>query len=230
MPSAVAVPRATPETDPSQDFVRAMPGPVLLFAPDLSLAYASAPAALLKDAIACDGEAATAIRQAAAEAQATRAAAQGRVELTHEEARRVFDLTAVPVASGRVVVLARDVSFETNMRAALIESRQRYKDLVDIASDFAWETGPDGRFAFVSGGGAMGYAAEALVGSRPADLLVDPEAAAGTLPFAATNVVTESEIWLRDAAGARRPASWPRRRPCTMPAAPGAAPAASAAT
>ena len=38
-------------------------------------------------------------------------------------------------------VLTRDASLEISLKAALKESRQRYKDLVEVSSDVAWETG-----------------------------------------------------------------------------------------
>ena len=77
-----------------------------------------------------------------------------------------FDVAILPWGDGAsVLVLARDITLERSLRAALIESRQRYKDLVEAASDFAWETDAQGRFTFVSSGGALGYSAAELVGA-----------------------------------------------------------------
>ena len=58
----------------------------------------------------------------------------------------ILDLVSLPTENAQMVVLARDVTLERNLRAALVESRQRYKDLVEISSDFAWEIGVDGHF------------------------------------------------------------------------------------
>jgi hypothetical protein len=70
-------------------------------------------------------------------------------------------------------VLARREALDRNLREALVDSRRRYKDLVEVSSDFAWEIGADGAFVFVSPGGALGWQASDLVGQRPQDFLVD---------------------------------------------------------
>ncbi len=66
-------------------------------------------------------------------------------------------------------------SLDQELQQALIESRQRYKDLVEISSDFAWETDTEGRFVFVSPRGALGWHADDLSGRDAATFLVDPE-------------------------------------------------------
>ncbi|HEY4136129.1 MAG TPA: sensor domain-containing diguanylate cyclase [Alphaproteobacteria bacterium] len=92
-----------------------------------------------------------------------------------------------------------DDSFDRSLQAALIESRQRYKDLVDIAGDFAWETDAAGVFVFVSPRGALGYRAADLIGRRAAELLEDAEDAAA---FAAREPLENLQLWLRRADGA----------------------------
>jgi len=115
---------------------------------------------------------------------------------------RAFDVVVLPWASGTVaLLLGRDVTLERSLRAALVESRQRYKDLVEISNDFAWETDSEGRFVFVSPRGALGYAATELVGRSAHDLLLD-DAASETSPFTARMMVEEAELWVRSAAGA----------------------------
>ncbi len=120
-------------------------------------------------------------------------------------AERAFDVVVLPWADGTVaLLLGRDVTLERSLRAALVESRQRYKDLVEISNDFAWETDAEGRFVFVSPRGALGYAATELVG-RPAGTLLlanDPEGdGAETSPFTAKAMIEEAEIWVHNAAG-----------------------------
>ncbi|HET6159008.1 MAG TPA: diguanylate cyclase [Dongiaceae bacterium] len=61
------------------------------------------------------------------------------------------------------------------LRAALIESRQRMKELLDLSCDFAWETDSNGLFSFVTAGGALGHETLDLLGSDPADLMLSPE-------------------------------------------------------
>ncbi|MFC7333758.1 sensor domain-containing diguanylate cyclase [Rhodocista pekingensis] len=112
----------------------------------------------------------------------------------------VVEFAAVPLPDGEVLLLGRDVTLERRLRHALTESRQRYKDLVDISSDFAWETGPDGRFAFVSPAGAIGYRAEELLGRHPADLVL-PDFADQPLPFDTRVPIERTEVWLRDRSG-----------------------------
>ncbi len=122
---------------------------------------------------------------------------------------RAYDVVVLPWADSTVaLLLGRDVTLERSLRAALVESRQRYKDLVEISNDFAWETDAAGRFVFVSPRGALGYPATELVGRSARELLLDPElerpagaAAAEASPFMAKATVEEAEIWVRDAQG-----------------------------
>lgn len=109
----------------------------------------------------------------------------------------IIDLTVVPKAAGdALLVLARDVTMEHNLRPALIESRQRYKDLVEVSSDFAWEVGPDGAFVFVSSQSALGYAADELIGLRPVELVLDA-AAYRPFPFESDQPLDGVELWMR---------------------------------
>jgi len=94
------------------------------------------------------------------------------------------------------LVLLRDVTVEHNLRSALIESRQRYKDLVEINSDFTWEVRADGSFAFVSPRGAMGYAAKEIVGTEAALLLADTDDRT-PVPFVSKKPLDNVETWLR---------------------------------
>ena len=111
------------------------------------------------------------------------------------------ELSPIPLDNGCVLLLGRDVTLERNLRSALVESRQRYKDLVEISSDFAWETGPDGRFAFVSPKGALGYSPDELVGRHPSDFVLHKGPTSGIAVFAATYPVNDTEVWMRAADG-----------------------------
>lgn len=112
----------------------------------------------------------------------------------------VVEWSAVPLADGGVLLLARDATLERQLRHTLTESRQRYKDLVEASSDFAWETGSDGRFVFVTPKGALGYGADALIGRHPRELCVD-EWGDLPLPFDTQRPVDQSELWLKGADG-----------------------------
>lgn len=112
---------------------------------------------------------------------------------------QAFDVAVLPWVEGAaVLLLGRDVTLERSLRAALVESRQRYKDLVEISADFAWETDADGDFTFVSPRGALGFAASELAGIAAKSLLIDQETPS---PFSVTMPVNEQECWVRDAEG-----------------------------
>ena len=114
-----------------------------------------------------------------------------------------WTLAAMPAQgtqAGYALLLGRDATLERQMRQALSESRQRYKDLVEVSSDFAWETSADGRFVFVSPGGALGYRADELVGRNHRELIL-PELSDDQVPFTAPRPVTRTEVWLRAADG-----------------------------
>ncbi len=113
----------------------------------------------------------------------------------------LVEVTVTPAAAdGTLLVLLRDRTIEHNLRAVLVESRQRFKDLVEISSDFAWEVGPDGAFAFVSPRGALGYQAAELVGRRPGEFVLDAEEYS-PLPFYCDRPLDEVELWMRRADG-----------------------------
>lgn len=108
----------------------------------------------------------------------------------------VVEFTTVLLPRGIVACLGRDVTLERRLRHALTESRQRYKDLVDVSSDFAWEVGPDGRFVFVSSAGAIGYHPDDLIGRHPSEFVLS-DFADQPLPFDTAVGIERTEVWLR---------------------------------
>lgn len=94
-------------------------------------------------------------------------------------------------------ISAKAAGARTALETALIESRARYKALVELTCDFAWETGPDGTFVFVSPQGALGYEAAELVGRRPETFAGAPRAADEPSPFAARAPVAAATVWWR---------------------------------
>jgi diguanylate cyclase (GGDEF)-like protein/PAS domain S-box-containing protein len=118
-----------------------------------------------------------------------------------EEIGQALDLVALPWAEGAaVLLLGRDITLERSLRSALIDSRQRYKDLVEASSDFAWEVDAAGRFTFVSPRGALGYTASELVGQSVRDFLMETDEAESS-PFTTRMPVDQVEVWFRDADG-----------------------------
>ena len=114
----------------------------------------------------------------------------------------VVEWAAVPLGDGGTLLLGRDATLERQLRHTLTESRRRYKDLVEVSSDFAWETGPDGRFVFVTTKGALGYGPEALIGRDPREMAVE-EWEDLQLPFDARRPVDQAELWLKRADGSQ---------------------------
>jgi diguanylate cyclase (GGDEF)-like protein/PAS domain S-box-containing protein len=101
--------------------------------------------------------------------------------------------------AGALVLIATNPA-ESAMRRALIESRQRYRDLVEISSDFIWETDRHGRFVFMSGAGALGHSTRDMLGRHSSDFVVD----ASPLPFPvfqAREPVVQTDVWLHRADG-----------------------------
>ena len=99
------------------------------------------------------------------------------------------ELPAAPAAAGLDPALGR----------VLLESRQRWRDLVDLAADFAFETDATGRFSFVAPDPALGWPA-ALLLEQPAErLLADPTG--GFDPFHPTGPLRGRHAWLARADG-----------------------------
>src|SRR5208283_17 len=83
------------------------------------------------------------------------------------------------------------------LRNALLDSRQRWRDLVNMAADFAFETDEQGRFSFVMPDPALGWSAVTLLG-QPADLrLAELSESGGFNPFRTTRPIRRHRTWLK---------------------------------
>jgi hypothetical protein len=71
------------------------------------------------------------------------------------------------IAAGADLAAPSDVS----LRHALLDSRQRWRDLVLTAADLAYETDAWGRFVFVMPDPALGWSVATLI-DQPAELLL----------------------------------------------------------
>ena len=111
------------------------------------------------------------------------------------------DAVLMPLQNrGGVLVLVATNPAEGALRRALIESRQRYRDLVDACSDFVWETDRHGRFTFLSAAGVLGYSTRDMLGKFAADFVID----ASSIPypvFQAREKVLNADVWLQRADG-----------------------------
>lgn len=124
-----------------------------------------------------------------------------RVDVVRDGRKISYECVILPTGADRALVLARDETYNLNVRQALFESRQRYRDLVVISSDFAWETDANGVFVFVSPHGAMGYSAEDLVGHRPIEFVIDTDVDMAELPFSTRTPSTNEQVWMRNGEG-----------------------------
>lgn len=87
------------------------------------------------------------------------------------------------------------------MHGALLESRRRWRHLVALAADLAFETDAQGRIVFVLPDVVLGWPSHALTG-QPAELLLPDDAANdGFNPFRVTEEIRHRRCWLRRADG-----------------------------
>lgn len=111
-------------------------------------------------------------------------------------------LVVVPVQeAGTAILQASDETRQRSVERVLVESRHRFKDLVEISSDFAWEVDSGLRFAFVSPRGALGYRADQLTGQKPESFLAAATFLGAMSPFSARTRMNGVEIWFRRADG-----------------------------
>ncbi len=141
------------------------------------------------------------IRELAIEATATNEVKTKSFAWLERGQTRWLEVDIVPNEGDGAIAIGRDTTLDVNMRLALVDSRQRYKDLVEISSDFAWETDLSGAFTFVSPTGALGYSAEALVGTMAQELLYHRSSKPDHLAFEAQDPVGEMELWLKSSYG-----------------------------
>ena len=180
---------------PGESLLADYPGAAILFDADGSVIEANAKGASLE--VLLERDAAPEISDLIRRAADSGGIAAGTVVLPGSRGEIIQEVTVVPEATGgAILVLARDLTMERNLRSALVESRQRYKDLVEVSSDFAWEVGAERLFTFVSSGGALGYEADDLVGGRPADFVLDAENYS-PLPFVSDRALDNIELWMR---------------------------------
>jgi len=106
---------------------------------------------------------------------------------------------AAQTAASRATAASRgaDHGLFAPLRNALLDSRQRWRDLVNMAADFAFETDEKGRFTFVMPDPALEWSAGALLG-QPADLLLaDLTESGGFNPFRAIRPIRRHRTWLK---------------------------------
>jgi len=82
------------------------------------------------------------------------------------------------------------------LQGALIDSRRRWRELVDLAADFAFETDEWGRFTLITPDPALDWAAGSLIGEPSAALLAE---GGGDVfdPFRVSARVRHRKAWLK---------------------------------
>jgi diguanylate cyclase (GGDEF)-like protein len=86
-----------------------------------------------------------------------------------------------------------------NIRDVLMESRQRWQNLVGLAADLAFETDAEGRFVFMMPDIVLGWPAGSLIG-QPSECLVGDDGTGATFnPFRPAVEMRRHRAWLRRA-------------------------------
>ena len=116
---------------------------------------------------------------------------------------RLVDLLSLPLTTpGWRLVMAIDRTVDVHMRSALAVSRRRFKELVEISSDYAWETDAEGVLVMITPKGLAGRDAKELVGMAPESLFDPASPAPAMSPFSTPVPVDGVEIWIADPEGA----------------------------
>ena len=92
-------------------------------------------------------------------------------------------ITSVELDSYAADPKQAEPSADNALRGALLDSRRRWRDLVAMAADLAFETDAAGRFVFISPDPVIGWAAGALIGQPAELLLADADGTTGFNPF-----------------------------------------------
>jgi len=190
-------------SDSDVKLVAGYPGPALLLDAAGKPLLANAKGTGLEKALA--GGAVADVETLIGKAMESVSIANATLTIATSRGELVLDVTAIPTLDPNGVVektllLARDLTMERNLRTTLVESRQRYKDLVEISSDFSWEVDSDGRLIFVSPQGALGFKADELVGQAVRDFVIDPDDYT-PFPFTTTRKLDNVEMWMKNKDG-----------------------------
>lgn len=113
------------------------------------------------------------------------------------EAQVSLQVTFVPLADARhALCFVRDLTLDYSLRRALVDSRRRYRDFIEICADLTWEVGADKKFAFVAPRGGLGYTPDELLALDPRSLMAEqiPDT---NVPFLTHKRIENQEFWLK---------------------------------
>jgi len=190
-------------SDSDVKLIAGYPGPALLLNVDAKPILANAKGVGLEKALV--GGAVPDIETLIGKSTESTSIANATVTISTSRGELVLEVTAVPMlgadgAVSKTLVLARDLTMERNLRTTLVESRQRYKDLVEISSDFSWEVDAAGKFIFVSPQGALGYKPDELIGEAAKEFVIDPDEFT-PFPFTTNRKLDNIEMWMTNKDG-----------------------------
>jgi len=108
---------------------------------------------------------------------------------------------AVPAPVSAPVMHLPPIDAAGEINAAMLESRQRWRDFALMSGDLCFETDAEGRFVFLAPDPVLGWEAGALLTRDAGQLLAGSEFSAGFNPFRPTEPVRLRRAWLRRADG-----------------------------
>lgn len=190
-------------SDSDVKLIAGYPGPALLLDQTGKPLIANAKGSGLEKALA--GGAVAEIDTLIGKAMESASIASATLTIATSRGELVLEVTALPIldsngAIEKILVLARDLTMERNLRSTLVESRQRYKDLVEISSDFSWEVDAQGKLIFVSPQGALGFKPDELVGRDVREFVIDADDYT-PFPFTTTRKLDHVEMWMTNKDG-----------------------------
>jgi len=108
-----------------------------------------------------------------------------------------MEWTAIHLAATQQILIGRNITLEKNLQEVLTDSRDRFRDLVELTADLAWETKADGTFIYIVGGKSLGYQPEDLIGTKARELIVRQRMQTDMEQFETEEAYEKQEIHLR---------------------------------
>ena len=102
----------------------------------------------------------------------------------------------VPLGDDQLL-LGRNVTLERSLNEVLTSSRDRFRDLVELSTDLAFEVKEDGTFCYIAGGRALGYTPDELMGRKTSDFLLRTPMITTLNLFETRTPVEHRESWFR---------------------------------
>ena len=103
--------------------------------------------------------------------------------------------------AGALAARPTGVGGASALQNALLDSRQRMRDMLRLATDFAFETDADGRFVFLMPERVLGWHTAVLLGEPASALLAHPECRDASSPFSPATEMRHRRTWVRHADG-----------------------------